>query len=295
MGKVYPLDELLAGWHPAEFSQETMEDLRSQSDHTRLYECIPCAFGIYYPQIIGNSSFYREIEGGSPGEYYQALKWEFGEAVADAKSCNSILDVGCGAGDFLSKAREQVPDVVGVDFNESALSIARGRGIQAFPSLESIPSSRNRFDAVFTFHVLEHVQDPVVFLNRLVDLLAPSGKIGLSVPNMDGPVRFIDPCYMNMPPHHATRWTSKALKSLAEGAGLSVEKILFEPLSSRDRYYYVVHWVNKVSGGNRVLQKYLRRGCEIYFRALFGMLSAMGKNVTTLHAGQSVYVLLRKR
>jgi 2-polyprenyl-3-methyl-5-hydroxy-6-metoxy-1,4-benzoquinol methylase len=294
-GRAYPLDELLAGWHPAIFSRETLDDLRNQADHTRLYECAACGFGIFHPRIIGNSSFYREIGGVYSGEYYQDWKWEFGEAIADTKSCRSILDVGCGAGGFLEKAKAQVPDVAGVDFNESALSVARGKGIRTFRSLDSIPSPGNRFDAVFTFHVLEHVPDPVDFLHRLAGFLAPSGKVGLSVPNMDGPVRFIDPCYMNMPPHHATRWTSKALQSLAGRIGLAVERTVVEPLSYRDRDYYTTHWVNRVSSGNPVLRKLLRWGSKNYFRALFGLLSATGRNVTTLHSGQSVYVLMRRK
>lgn len=294
-GKAYSLDELLAGWHPAKFSRETTDDLRGQADHTRLYECPACGFGVFHPRIIGNSSFYREIGGAPSGDYYQEWKWEFGEAIADANSCRSILDVGCGAGGFLAKAKERVPDAVGVDFNESALSIARKRGIRTFPSLDAIPSHGNRFDAVFAFHVLEHVPDPVAFLLRLASVLAPAGKIGLSVPNMDGPVRFIDPCYMNMPPHHATRWTSKALQSLARQVGLGVERTVVEPLSYRDRDYYTTHWVNMVSSGKPALRKLLRWGSKNYFRALFGLLSATGRNVTTFHSGQSVYVLMRRK
>ena len=293
-GKAYPLDELLAGWHPAEFSRETLDDLRNQADHTRLYECAACGLGIFHPQIIGNSAFYGEIESAFSGGWYQDWKWEFGEAIADAESCRNILDVGCGTGGFLAKAKERVQDVAGVDFNESALSVARGKGIRTFRSLDEIPVSESRFDAVFTFHVLEHVPDPVDFLRRLAGFLAPSGKIGMSVPNMDGPVRYIDPCYMNMPPHHATRWTSKALRSLAGQVGLAVERTAVEPLAYRDVDYYVTHWVNTVASGSPVARKLLRWGCKVYFRALFGFLSLMGRNVTALYRGQSVYVLMRK-
>jgi len=291
---VYSLEELLEGWSPARFSRETIDGLRAQSDHTRLHECGVCEFGIYYPQIIGDSSFYEEIEKPFQGNWYQEWKWEFGEAIADARSCRNILDVGCGTGGFLAKARGEATEVVGVDFNESVLAIARQKGITTFPSLGSIPSSGNRFDGIFSFHVLEHVPDPVAFLVQLADRLAPSGRIGLSVPNMWGPVRFIDPCFSNMPPHHATRWTATSLKMLAGKVGLAVERTVVEPLSFQSRDYYTTYWVNQIVPGSRRLKKWLRSGCKFYFRVLFGLLRVMGRSSTTLHSGQSVYVLLRK-
>lgn len=42
-----------------------------------------------------------------------------------------------------------------------------------------------KFDKIFMFHVLEHIEDPVTFLENLKPLLNPKGKIYIEVPNVD--------------------------------------------------------------------------------------------------------------
>jgi len=46
-------------------------------------------------------------------------------------------------------------------------------------------------------------------------MVKPGGLICISVPDQDGPIRFIEPCIMNMPPHHATRWRRPSFEALA--------------------------------------------------------------------------------
>jgi 2-polyprenyl-3-methyl-5-hydroxy-6-metoxy-1,4-benzoquinol methylase len=42
-----------------------------------------------------------------------------------------------------------------------------------------------QFDKIFLFHVLEHIADPILFLNDLKPLLKKTGKIYIEVPNVD--------------------------------------------------------------------------------------------------------------
>ena len=56
---------------------------------------------------------------------YNALLDEF----EPYRKNNSILDIGCGAGQFLEVAAERGWEVTGTEFSDKALGICRGKGI----------------------------------------------------------------------------------------------------------------------------------------------------------------------
>ncbi len=293
-GGHYTVGELLDLWAPVRFSPETAEEHRRQAERTRLHACARCGLGIFLPPIIGSPRFYEELQAGSPGPYYADEKWEFGEALADVRATDVIVEVGCGPGRFLEKAAPRVRKAFGVEYNDRALEIARGKGLAVFRTDEDVAGAAGPADAVFAFHVLEHAADPVAFLAHLRARVRPNGRIGLSVPNMDGPVRFVEPCPSNMPPHHATRWKRKSLRRLAERLGLGIEKIACEPLTAPFHYYYSHYWAKKASRGRpalfRVLSAAVRASLDAYVRAVAGI----GAKPTALLKGQSIYVLMNR-
>ncbi len=293
-GRPYTLDEILDLWAPVRFDRETVEEHRKQSGHTRPYTCPGCGLEIFLPSIVGTPAFYAALQGSPHAPYYVEEKWDFGEALADAEGCASLVEVGCGPGAFLEKARLHVPESYGIEFNTGALEQARMKGLTVFGPGEDVSAAVGHVDAVFSFHVLEHVADPVEFLGGLCALVKPGGRIGISVPNMDGPVRHIVPCASNMPPHHATRWRLRTLRTLAEKVGLRVARTAFEPLCARDHYYYSYYWVRTLfpekSFRFRVAHALLSRS----FDAGFHVLSAFGRRTAPLFKGQSLYLLLSK-
>jgi SAM-dependent methyltransferase len=295
-GQEFSLDELLALWKPVTFSKETIEEHKKQSEYTQLYTCPKCKLGIYFPQIIGTSSFYVDLLKDDLTYVYSEEKWDFSEALKDAKGCRSAVEIGCGPGNFLEKLKLNVEEVYGTEYNERALKIARSKGLTIF-GMEAKESAqlKGTCDLAFSFHVLEHVPDPVAFVQEMLSWIKPGGKIGISVPNMDGPVKYINPCVSNMPPHHSTHWRLQTFKVLAERLGLELERVAYEPLSVEAHYYYSNYWVESFFSGNSFLMRRLRLISRKAFSLFFKALSIFGKDSTSLLRGQSIYVLLSKR
>lgn len=293
-GPAYSLDELLALWAPVKFSPEVVAEHRRQADHTRLYVCARCEFGVFAPQIIGTGAFYEALQADPAAPYYVEDKWEFGEAVNDFAPGASIIELGCGPGNFLTAAQSRAGRVVGSEYNAKAQAIARARGFEVLGPEAALDPYHGVFDAAFSFHVLEHVSDPVAFVSTLAALVKPGGRIGISVPNDKGVIRFVMPCASNMPPHHASHWSAVTFKALAERLGLRIRRIAYEPLALRDSYY-LQHWA-----ANR-FPKYSRRA------ALFTPLAKKftGKYVNRLKKlgfetipgfhGLAIYVVLEKQ
>jgi SAM-dependent methyltransferase len=85
-----------------------------------------------------------------------------------------VLDVGCGAGDFLLTLPPQMMKY-GVEPSVAAAKTARERGILILaPTLEKVPV-RMCFDVITIVDVIEHVAHPGHLLNLALPHLAPGG------------------------------------------------------------------------------------------------------------------------
>jgi SAM-dependent methyltransferase len=113
-------------------------------------------------------------------------------ALAGRPAGGRVADVGCGTGELLRQLAETWPasELVGVDFAASRLRTAAA----AAPPVTlvdadlgaGLPFADAVFDAVFCTEVLEHLKDPVRCLREIRRVLAPGGRLTLSVPNASG-------------------------------------------------------------------------------------------------------------
>lgn len=238
----YSLEQLFALWRPLRFSEETLRTHLQQAERTTLFRCGSCGLEMFLPQIIGDERFYTEAYGleddqGGGVLPYSTAKWDFGEATKDLNGVHRLLEVGSGPGHFLDLAAKQVAVAEGIESNSIARRACENRGHKVYRDLDECRSMVS-FDAAMTFHVLEHVADPVGFLRAVGAKVRPGGIVGVSLPNRAGPIRFVHPCAQDMPPHHATRWRPRTLRRLADKLGWRVERLVLEPLDRGDWYYY---------------------------------------------------------
>ena len=99
----------------------------------------------------------------------------------------TLLDVGCGNGDYLKFASDCGWTATGLDFDPAAVALANSRGLHALQgTIEDLPSD-SAYDVVTASHVLEHVADPLEFLTQLWHRVKPGGMLWLITPNWRGP------------------------------------------------------------------------------------------------------------
>lgn len=295
--QVFSLDYLFSLWKPIVFSEAVLKEHNKQARVTQLFACGNCGLQAFFPQIIGTPSFYVEAYGlagveKAPEFTYSEDKWDFDEALKDAEGCRSLIEFGCGPGHFLSRAKAIVPRVCGVEYNEPAARRARDAGFEVYDEAKDLSALKGSFDAAFSFHVLEHVQNPLGFMERFAALVKPNGRIGISVPNQEGPIGYMDPCVMNMPPHHATRWSLRSLSALAGKVGLEVQRVAYEPLLLDNHSYYSVYWVRQVFAGNSFVSRLVREVISITLRGVFQLLRLSGMQYFPWLRGLSIYVLM---
>ena len=101
-------------------------------------------------------------------------------------SGKTVVDFGTGPGIALKAALEGMkPDAVtGYDFSKAALEFAQEFYPEAqFGSCDIYEGDGKQYDVVICTEVLEHLEHPETALKTLVEMIAPDGKLVISVPD----------------------------------------------------------------------------------------------------------------
>lgn len=185
-----------------------------------LERCDDCDCLYFYPVLPGSPAFYEQLMRQT--WYYPSEKSEFSFAARLVNPQDSVLEIGCGRGAFAEHIRDN--DYTGLEYTDASVNAARERGLNVLrESIEDYVARTGRqHDVVCFFQVLEHVPDVKSFLEAAVACLKPGGLLIISVPSADSFLDCVVNNILNMPPHHVTRWSEKALNSIAERHGLQV-------------------------------------------------------------------------
>ena len=190
-----------------------ISDLCEGYTNTGLYECKKSGLKFFHPMITGDEKFYQTLQ--KYPWYYQDEKseWLFTKEYTKNKS---IVEIGCGEGKFSKFA--EASEYVGLELNGNAAKVAVAEGLDVRRELSSahVQERSGYYDVVCSFQVLEHVEDINSFVNDSVSLCRPGGLVIFSVPNDDGFVGLVSNNFLNMPPHHVSRWSYKALEYLSD-------------------------------------------------------------------------------
>jgi SAM-dependent methyltransferase len=100
-----------------------------------------------------------------------------------------LLEVGCGYGYLLDEARPYFRRRVGTEFSPEAAVRARETGADVFAGgIEQVLDTAF-FDCALAIQVIEHIYDPVRFMNQLVSRVRPGGYVVLATPDIGGRLR----------------------------------------------------------------------------------------------------------
>lgn len=178
-------------------------------------------------------------------------------SYVDGLSIESHLDIGCSAGALLKEVAKQHPGIrsLGVDIDPVYTQYAEGFDI--VPSIDDAPG---KYDLITLIHTLEHISEPVPFMQKVADKLSPGGELIVEVPNRRAYIAAYSA------PEHLVAYEPNSLKYLLNKVGLKVGLVMLQghiqasPLDLnvlmiasddvaklRDRYQNIVEVVTPVS------------------------------------------------
>jgi SAM-dependent methyltransferase len=107
--------------------------------------------------------------------YFYAL--DFGET-------GRVLDLGCGSGYGTAELADSLPRIVGLDRIPPDEMNQRENIDWVRADLRGNPLAPASFGLIVSFQVIEHLEDPHLYLDSISRLLAPGGTAMLTTPNI---------------------------------------------------------------------------------------------------------------
>ena len=171
----------------------TVKDYTVSQLEFHLVTCSACGFTFTNPQPTAEtiphyykSEKYISHTGGTRGlmdNLYRlarsfTLRWK-AQLVTNNAIEKTLLDYGCGTGNFLHHMKSLGWSVTGIEPS----STARLKANQNAPVYEAIENISGTFSTVTLWHVLEHIHDLHGTLAEIKKRLTASGTVFIAVPN----------------------------------------------------------------------------------------------------------------
>jgi len=121
------------------------------------------------------------------GEQTLSASTTLGKIVAEVRSGQRVLDIGCGGGRLAKHLTAMGAEVVGVERQPEAAALARrycSRVIEKDLEDAHLLEPGERFDVIVFADVLEHLVYPDAVLRKLAAHLTPTGFVLVSLPNI---------------------------------------------------------------------------------------------------------------
>lgn len=213
--------------------------MQHELDDLKLYRCPDCGHcftdlqSIDIPEQYEKGYFEREHRNWflHPNlSLYEKLS----QIILRHKSDSSVLDIGCGNGNFLRylRAKSGSLHLTGIDMssNEPAAGIRYLQGDFLNQHFD------RQFDVVVSLAVIEHIPDVTAFAKRLHELCVPKGLvINMTVDEgsvIYGAAQALKNVGYSVPlrrlysKHHVNHFSKSSLKRLLERQGLSTIQVL---------------------------------------------------------------------
>ena len=151
---------------------------------------------------------------------------------AQAISDKSILDIGCGTGDFLYACNNNGWKVKGIEPNDKARNLALKKlSSESFlvrDIQDILINEKETYDVITMWHVLEHVPNLQEYISNLKQLLKPNGTLIIAVPNYKS---HDADYYKNFwaaydVPRHLWHFSRKSIKHIFQRNNFKVSKVI---------------------------------------------------------------------
>lgn len=205
-------------------------------------------------KIITDDNFYEN------DEHYDKSKKNLQLIVDDKRRINqykklihnkTILDFGCGQGDFLKLSSDYTKESCGVELHNGNREYLNELGIKVYKKIDEFKSQK--FDIIFLNHVFEHLTSPIEIISSIKKFMHEDSLLIIEVPHANDFLiskinnsRFKDFSFWS---EHIILHTEKSMNIIFESCNYKAEKFEFFQRYPISNHFY---WMNngKPNGHN---------------------------------------------
>lgn len=136
------------------------------------------------------------------------------------KDDNFILEVGSGKGENVKFLSDKGYMIEGIDKDPTYCD-------EIYTKHKDFKDLHGRWDFIYAIQVFEHINNPIEFINKILELLLPKGRFLLEIPNLEDPILSL---YHNKAfekyyyiPHHLYFWTPETIKILFDKSDIKIK------------------------------------------------------------------------
>lgn len=206
-----------------------------------IHRCNSCASLFVHPLPEIDNESKLELCHESSRQHLVPLWREVLSLIENSGAKGPLLDMGCGAGQFLHFA-EAIgwSELTGIELNEVAADKARSEtsAILHTTDLFQTEFQESEFSVITLWDVIEHLHEIEPIIERLHQLLRSKGVIVVTTHNASGlSMRLLGRHALTvMPPEHLTYMPLSALTTL-------IERLGFEIVLQRSFDIYLQEWL----------------------------------------------------
>lgn len=221
---------------------------------------VPSAMARHYPGHYYGEKVRRYpwlVEWLQSALYRRRARWVTRESGFGGK----VLDIGCGPGHLLAHFRALGWRTVGTEFSPAAADLPRRRyGLDVRTgNLSDMDFPAESFDAVISWHTLEHMRDPRSVLEQSARLLKGGGLFLVSVPDFSSPEAQVKPSawfHLDVP-RHLVHFPAACLREQLRQCGFKIEaESYWAP--EYDAFSLMQTWQNRMGLAHNLLYLLLK-------------------------------------
>lgn len=203
----------------------------------QLYRCQKCSLGFVWPRPDNLDSIYRQdyfynrgIKKHGYTDYEQdkepmrSVFVRYLAIFAAHTEGRTIFDVGAATGYFLDIAREQGWQTSGIEISSYAAAAASGKGHDVVCGLLPSMNFEKKISVVTMWDVLEHVDDPHLYMRAVNNLLPVGGLLAVNTVDQGSLWARVwgSRWHLIVPPEHLFYYTRKNLELLLRQNGFTI-------------------------------------------------------------------------
>jgi len=206
----------------------------------QVIECDNCGHLMLWPllndkEVLAQYTYSEVIESKETGAAildnmaFKLLK------RGDKRENLSVLDIGCGLGEFLNVCKKSAYNVIGIDITKSVVNSLNEKGYEVYQkSLSDYCEMGKSFDWVSCLNLIEHVNNPMEAIEQLASLVKSKGRLVIQTPNGDAIKKYGERAYgLHVDKEHLNYFSADQLVKLFNKYNFKLKVKKYYPSSIR--------------------------------------------------------------